>query len=1219
MNTDISELDDDLELTLLVVDDNLQNLAMLNTALKRRGYEVHNAESGEQALRMVRDIPVHLILLDIMMPGIDGFEVCRILQADEKTAHIPVIFMTALSDVQAKKEGFACGAVDYITKPFHWQEVLARISTHLKVALLKHNLQRSLSRQSAVLNNVQIGIVFLNAERRILELNSHILTMFGYHRDDLIGHTTTHLYANQTDYENFATHAYPQLQAGQNYRAECLMQHRDGAQFWVELYGKAVDPADLSQGFVWSLEEVTSKRQRDELNLASHVLETLSEGVIVTDASTRVIVANKAFSRLTGYEHAELIGQTPNLLKSYQHDDDFYRHIWDSLLLNNHWSGAVRDRRKDGTIILLWLRISVLRRPDKSAAYYVAIFSPLNAQQNDFSPPNAVLQKTNTPSKTPENNAAKPIAVANTTGRAILYIADEGTLDKAAQEALQEHAYQLKLATTAHEGLGLLKQESYDLVLLDCQLSEHSGLESLQVIRQKHPTLPIIVVTDQNGSQHLAVQALKMGATDYLSKDSEYVNLLPCIVENALEHAKISSLRHEARIARQQQILYSTILNSAFVAFIIVDRKGSIMQANTTACNMTGYTAEELTQMFLQSLLHPDAYPFLRQFLDPTNYLPLSDVKFLRKGGGIIHTEVQRNFIEHNQQPYLLALVRDISQRKQAEDRLQQAAIVFEHSVEAIVVTNAAQNIVAVNQAFTDITGYLEAEVLGKTPRILKSGKHSAEFYQSMWAHIEKNGLWQGEIWNRRKNGEDFPVWQNISVVRDETHQINHYISVFNDLTERKQSEEKIRRLANYDLLTNLPNRLLFRENLEKQLAETTDGHYVSVLFTGLDRLKRINDSLGHSAGDQLLQIAANRISKLAGHDYVARLGGDEFAIFVDSQTDLQSGARLAEQLLDALRQPITLQDQDIHLSMSIGISVYPQDGKSVDTLLKHAATVMARVKQEGGNHYQFYAQALTEEAYERLSLESALRQVLDSGEGLFLLYQPQIDLTTGKMTGGEALVRWRHPDMGVISPNKFIPLAETTGLIIPLGEWVLKEACRQTKAWLDAGLPLHTIAVNISSLQMQWGNLFETVKQILEMTGLPPHMLELEITESLLMAEIESAGDTLAQFRTEGIRLALDDFGTGYSSLAYLKKLPIHKLKLDRSFIIDLDKDNNSSEIAAAIIGLGRSLKLDVICEGVEEPSQEAFLVAHGCHAAQGFLYSPPINAEKFAEMLSA
>lgn len=564
------------------------------------------------------------------------------------------------------------------------------------------------------------------------------------------------------------------------------------------------------------------------------------------------------------------------------------------------------------------------------------------------------------------------------------------------------------------------------------------------------------------------------------------------------------------------------------------------------------------------------------------------------------------------------SILTDITEKRQAEDKLRQAAAMFESTSEGVMVTDGQARITAVNQAFTDITGYTEAEVLGQNPRILRSERHERDFYEAMWRAIKQDGRWRGEIWNRRKDGEVFPVWQSVSAIASNHGEVTHYVSVFSDISSIKQTQEQLNYLAYHDPLTDLPNRLLFNDRLTHAMERAArTGSQLAVLFIDLDNFKNVNDSLGHPVGDELLIKVASRLRSLSRKDdTVARLSGDEFVVILENIKDTQDTVSMAQKLIEAFHDQFLVRGHELHVTLSIGISIYPRDGTDVQTLVRNADAALYRAKDEGRNDFYYYTEELTSSVLERLKLESALRNSLKNDE-LVLLYQPQVSLQSGKIVGVEALLRWRHPEFGLLSPNRFIGLAEDTGLIVELGEWVLATACRQMKAWRQQGCPLERVAVNVSGLQLQRGDFQKTVNDVLLATGLDPQYLELELTENFIMHKTERAIAILDELKSLGIQLAIDDFGTGYSSLSHLKRLPVDKLKIDRSFIRDIPRDPNDEAIARAVVALGRTLHLRVNAEGVETKEQQQFLLAEQCDEAQGYLYSEPVAAADIAALV--
>ena len=551
--------------------------------------------------------------------------------------------------------------------------------------------------------------------------------------------------------------------------------------------------------------------------------------------------------------------------------------------------------------------------------------------------------------------------------------------------------------------------------------------------------------------------------------------------------------------------------------------------------------------------------------------------------------------------------------RQSMEAQLRLMAKVFEQGGEGIVITDARGDIVMVNRAFENVTGYTQAEVSGRNPRLLSSGRHDREFFRHMWETITSEGFWQGEIWNRRKDGDIYPEYLSVSRIVDGAGQVTHYIATFNDISENKANQEHIQRLAHYDSLTGLPNRILLADRVALALSHMERaGGQLALIFLDLDRFKNVNDSLGHRIGDELLvQVGARLRGLLRDEDTVSRLGGNEFILLLPG-ADADGAAHVAEKVLKTLSSPYHIEQHELAITPSMGIAMATADGATYEALSMCADTAMYRAKQGGRQTYRFFTREMQERSDRTLQLENALRRALELNQ-LCLHYQPQMSLENGRIIGVEALLRWRHPELGDVSPADFIPVAEDSGMILPIGEWVLRTAIWQMKAWLDTGLPPLVMAVNLSAIQFRQARLPELVSQILAESGLPADQLELELTEGVAMENPLEAIEIMNDLHARGIRMSIDDFGTGYSSLNYLKRFKIYKLKIDQSFVRDISRDPEDEAIVGAIISLAQSLGMQTIAEGVETEAQAAFLRAGGCREGQGYLYSRPLPAEEF------
>ncbi len=554
-----------------------------------------------------------------------------------------------------------------------------------------------------------------------------------------------------------------------------------------------------------------------------------------------------------------------------------------------------------------------------------------------------------------------------------------------------------------------------------------------------------------------------------------------------------------------------------------------------------------------------------------------------------------------------------------SQENLHLARQVIEASRDGIMVTDANGFILSVNPAFTRITGYSAEESIGNTPALLKSGKHDAAFYQVMWEAVYSQGSWAGEVWNRRKNGEIYPEWLTISAIRNHTGEITKFAAILTDITDRKKSEEQIKNLAYYDVLTGLPNRRLFNDRLNVAIANAhRQNHLLATVFIDLDQFKRINDTLGHTIGDRLLVHVAQRVqAEVREGDTVARMGGDEFTLLLQEIEDAGAAVALVQRILTAIARPVVISNNTLYVTASVGISIYPYDGTNSETLIRNADTAMYRAKDNGRNSYQLYTATMNASSLEHLELEGNLRKALKNKE-FTLHYQAKIAADTGRITGAETLIRWQHQELGYIAPSLFIPLAENLGIICELGDWVLTTAIEQCRVWIDQGLEDFRLAVNVSATQLIQDGFSERVIGMLEQAGVDPSYLELELTESAVMKRSEDVVPMLASLKSHGVHISIDDFGTGYSNFGYLKRLPINKLKIDLSFIRDVPTSLDDSELVSAMIAMAHKLSLSVVAEGVENPQQVTFLRQQNCDELQGYFIARPLPAREIETLLS-
>lgn len=678
------------------------------------------------------------------------------------------------------------------------------------------------------------------------------------------------------------------------------------------------------------------------------------------------------------------------------------------------------------------------------------------------------------------------------------------------------------------------------------------------------------------------------------------------------------------RVSMETLQLHDSALGAISQGVIITDTRSRVTYVNAAFESITGYTLADMLGRTCSLLQGPATSPVTRASLhtaiaagEPYH----GEMLNYRKDGRPFWNEMSITpvFDAQGILRQFVGVQRDITAHRRAEEELKLAAKVFQQSSEAIVIADAHNRIIKVNPAFSVITGFGESDVLGRNPRMLGSGCHDRAFFRAMWHTLHTCNRWQGEVWNRRKDGELYLVALSLSRVSGAADKPAQYIASFSDITERKRVEGELRRMAHFDLLTGLPNRALLGDRVTHALQEASRNHdCLTMMFMDLDRFKNVNDSLGHRIGDRLLVAVAARIkAALREQDTVSRVGGDEFVLLLPA-TDADGAAHLAQELVGLLQLPFPIDEHELSIGASIGIALYPGDGASFETLYKSADAAMYRTKQEGGNAFHFYTDELQRHSERVLLLENALRHALERGE-MQLHYQPQRSFHDRRIVGAEALLRWRHPKLGMVSPTEFIPIAESSGMIHAIGEWVLRTAVTQMRHWQDSGMAPLIVAVNLSAMQFRQKNLLDQVGTILDEAGVAAHFLELELTESVAFNDPEGAILTMNGLATRGVRMSIDDFGTGFSSLNYLKRFKAKRVKIDRSFVHNITENAEDQAIVTAIISLANSLGMQTIAEGVENPAQMELLRQKGCDEMQGYWLSTPLPAEQFESFIEA
>ncbi len=808
----------------------------------------------------------------------------------------------------------------------------------------------------------------------------------------------------------------------------------------------------------------------------------------------------------------------------------------------------------------------------------------------------------------------------------------------------------------------LSQAHDYDLVLIDLRMPDQSGLDMVGEARRLQLKLPPFLMISGQGNESMAIAAMKLGAADYLCKHPGYLEQLPYRIDHAIAQHRLNGINIQLRseLAERKQIeenllvqqaelemqneqlrqteadleeareRYFDLFNMAPVSYCTVSVQGNILQANLAAVTLLGVFQRTLKTMRITDFIlnqDKDIYYLFSKRLINSGQPGSCELRMVKPGGAQFWAYFAGSLaFDEDDMPELRLMLKDITERKQAEKELSIAAIAFE-SQTGMVVTDAYAVILRINRAFTKLTGYTEADILGQTPHALSSGQHDRLFFKAMWDSLSDTGYWEGQIWNRRKDGNIVVEWLTISAVIDTLGRASHYIGVYSHIIQNLEAIEEIHRLAYYDPLTKLPNRRLLQDRLGQALAVSTRNRlYGAIMFLDLDHFKIINDTRGHAAGDLLLIEVARRLHSVVREvDTLARLSGDEFVVLLeDLDMDVEVAASLvkqvAEKVLEALAEPYHIQcneqDYDFHCSVSIGIGLY-LDKLTPEELLGHADLAMYEAKSGGRNALRFFDMTMQEVVTSRTSLEQDLRQALAHQE--FKLYFQIQALHNGRIIGAEVLLRWAHPERGLVSPLEFIPLAEQTGLILPIGLWVLETACAQLKTWETVPMARHLqLAVNVSPRQFHQDCFVEQVCEVLERYAIQPDRLKLELTESLVLDDIEDTIIKMLALKARGVNFSMDDFGTGFSSLSYLTKLPLNQLKIDQSFVRNLGVKHSDAVIVQTIISMGHNLGMEVIAEGVETEEQRAFLELHGCPAIQGYLIGRPMPLEEFERQLS-
>lgn len=789
----------------------------------------------------------------------------------------------------------------------------------------------------------------------------------------------------------------------------------------------------------------------------------------------------------------------------------------------------------------------------------------------------------------------------------MLVVDDDSALRLMMQATLQQAGFDVEEACNCAEGIDAFQRLRPDLVLLDVMMPDGDGFGVCRQIRTLDygHDVPVVMVTGLDDTDSIN-GAYQSGATDFITKPINWAVVGHRVryilrASRAMSELKLSEGRNRALISAMPDLI------------LRLDRSGACLDYQLGANNPWEAFLGSHPEQGLRRILADNQRMSLRRAVADT--LVERKVQSLEYAIGAAddpqYLELRFTALDSAE---VLAIVRDITARKRIESTLRQWGTVFESIADAIIVTDADRRMLTVNRACLRMSGYSESELRGHHPRMLADPENVERLREVQLTALSKDGYWQGETWARRKSGELFPTFTSVTQVRNAHGEVVNYILILSDITEKKNAEARIEYLAHRDPVTGLANRSLFNYRLGVALAQCQRSHSkLAVLFIDLDRFKTINDSLGHAFGDKLLKIIAERLETcLRDGDTVSRLGGDEFAMLLASPDGIDDVIAQSERILKKLDQPCSVEDHELRISASIGISLYPEDGEDIESLVKNADAAMYLAKDSGRNNYQFFTADLNASAVERLNTESLLRTCVERNE-LELHYQPQVDADTGELVGCEALIRWRSPELGLVPPNRFIALAEETGLILPIGDWIVRCACEQLKHWQAQGLSPIPIAVNISAVQFEQKHFVRNLIQQVRDSGVDPHWLELELTESMVMRDVEGVVSALSELKAAGFTLAVDDFGTGYSSLSYLRRLPIDVLKIDQSFVRGMLDDRASLAIVETVVALAKAMGLRSIAEGVETEAELAHLRALHCEHAQGYFFAKPMLAGDF------
>jgi len=1027
------------------------------------------------------------------------------------------------------------------------------------------------------------SIIITDLDARIEYVNQRFCEVTGYTREEVIGGNPRLLQSGRTSEETYQE-LWQTLQSGRIWCGELVNRRKSGELYWEEVHIAPVrnDAGEISH-YVAVKQDVTERRRTMESLRESearfhNIFDKHSSVMLLIAPKTgRIEDANQAAADFYGYPVPALRGM-------------YIQQI------NTMSEAEIAEERQHA----------------------------LRGGRSDFEFPHRLA---NGEIRIVEVHAS-PVEVA---GKTLLFsIVHDITQRKRAEEALQHNEERLRfLLETSPIAVRVAKAAGCEVVfanqqyakLINVPVEAVPGVDprDFYACKEEYDTILGELATGGEVNGRLIELSIPGVRTRWVLSTylrTEYQDE-PAILGWFYD---VTEFKQAEEALQRESEKNEMLLRHASDGIHIFDRDGNLIQASDSFCRMLGYSREELMGMHVSDWdaqwSEIEVRGKLAQLLRRGD---IYETRHRRKDGSLIDVEISSTPVTVGGVTVLYNSSRDITERKRLHEDLKLAALVYQNSSEAMTVTDADNRIVAINPAFLCMTGYTEEEVIGQNPKILSSGRQDATFYQHMWQTLNETGYWQGEIWNRRKNGDVYPEWLTINTIYHEGGAVHRRVALFSDITKKKATEEIIWRQANFDSLTGLPNRSMFRDRLEQEIKKAhRSGAGLALMFIDLDRFKEVNDSLGHEAGDALLVEAARRISSAVREsDTVARLGGDEFTVILGRVTDADHVENIAQNIIARLLVPFELGQERAYVSASVGITLYPSDATTAEALVKNADQAMYVAKNGGRNRFSYFTPALQEAAQNRLRLIGDLRAALP-GEQFRVVFQPIVELASGRVHKAEALIRWQHPQRGLVSPGLFIPVAEEIGMISPIGDWMFRETARWISQWRKVAGDDFQISVNMSPVQFtanmgtagEWG-------LHLALLGLSGRNIAIEITEGLLLHTEADILQQLLRFRDAGIQISIDDFGTGYSSLSYLKKFDIDYLKIDQSFTRDLETDENDRALTAAIVVMAHRLGLKVIAEGVETEGQRAYLASIGCDYGQGYLFSRPLPPEAFVEYL--